>query len=181
MSFILSALRRVGSVARGEAWLALRAAPRIARSAAVIVAWSATAILLGAIVGLAAVILPPTGTFGIVAVTALVLLWAMPDLAAVPDQIVRRLFFVMLVVDLCIPFYYTIQLPGLPWISARRIATFPVIILFAIAYSGSSQVRRDVAIVLRSNRIIATCVFGFLAMIFVSIFTSIIRLKACLR
>jgi hypothetical protein len=38
---------------------------------------------LGFVVGLSAVILPPMGAFGIVAVAGLVLLWVMPDLPLV--------------------------------------------------------------------------------------------------
>ena len=173
MSAIQNVLSRAGLRAIGEAKLAFLAAPRMIRPAAVVLAWSAAAILLGMIVGLAAVILPPTGAFGIVAVVALVLLWVMPDLPAIPDRIVRRLFFIVLVVDLCVPNYYAIDLPGLPWISARRIVTFPLILLFAIAYAGSSETRRRIATILRSSRFIAICVFGYLGMTIVSIFTSI--------
>ena len=173
MSPIQTVLSRAGWRAIGEAKLAFRATPRMIRPVAVVLAWSAAAILLGMIVGLSAVILPPTGAFGIVAAVALVFLWVMPDLAAIPDRIVRRLFFVVLVVDLCVPNYYAIDLPGLPWISARRIVTFPLILLFAIAYAGSSETRRRIATVLRSSRFIAICVFGYLGMTIASIFTSI--------
>ena len=173
MSPILSALRHVGSAARGEARLAFLAAPKLLRPMAVIVAWSATAILLGTLVGLAAVNLPPTGTFGIVGAVGLALLWVTPDLPAVPDRIVRRLFFVLLVVDLCIPIYYTLIVPGLPWISARRLVTFPLILLVLLAFAGSPKVRHRVKTILNDNRIIATFVFGYLGTIMASIFTSL--------
>ena len=140
---------------------------------AVVAAWSATAILLGAIVGLAAVVLPPTGAFGVVGAVGLVLLWTMPDLAAVPDRIVRRLFFALLVVDLCIPTYYTLIVPGLPWISARRLVTFPLILLVLLAFAGSSKVRHRVKTILNDNRVIAIFVFGYLGAIMASIFTSL--------
>ena len=42
--------------------------------------WAAVASFLGFLVGFSAVVLPPTGTFGIVAVVGLVLLWVTPDL-----------------------------------------------------------------------------------------------------
>jgi hypothetical protein len=172
-SGIQNVLSRAGLRAVGEARLAFLAAPRIIRPVAVVAVWSATAILLGMIVGLAAVILPPTGAFGIVAMVALVFLWVMPDLPAIPDRIVRRLFFVVLVVDLCLPNYYAIDLPGLPWVSARRIVTFPLILLFAIAYAGSSETRKTIATVLRGSRFVTVCVFGYLGMTIISIFTSI--------
>ena len=88
-----------------------------------IVAWSVAAMALGLVVGLAAVILPPLGAFGIVAGAAVVLLWVMPDLPLVSPGLIRKAFFVMLIVDVSIPFYYMVQFPGLPWISARRLAS----------------------------------------------------------
>ncbi len=166
-------------------WLVVRAAlPRLAstalsqagaaaRAAAPFVVWSVVAVALGLIVGFAAVILPPTGAFGIVAVAGLVLLWAMPDLRTVPDQMIRRLLFLALIVDLCVPNYYTIQVAALPWISARRIVTFLLIVVFAIAFSGSSSARSRMATILRDSPIIAICAIGYFVMAFVSIFTSI--------
>ena len=138
-----------------------------------ILGWAALAIFLGSVVGLAAVLLPPMGALGIVAAVGLVLLWVMPDLAAVPDRIVRRLLFASLVVNLCVPYYYAILIEGLPFISIRRLFTFPLIILCAIAISGSGEVRRRIADIIRSDRLLSVCVFGFVVMIFVSIFTSI--------
>ena len=173
MSAIRAVLSRVSFRALGEAKFAFLAAPRIIRPVALVTAWSVTAILFGTIVGLAAVVLPPVGAFGIVAAVGLVFLWVMPDLAAIPDRIVRRLLFVVVIVDLCLPNYYAIDLPGLPWISARRIVTFPLILLFAIAYAGSSKTRRTIAAVLRSSRFITICVFGYFGMTIASIFTSI--------
>jgi hypothetical protein len=44
-----------------------------------IVAWTALCIILGIIIGLTAIILPPIGNFGIVAAAGVILLWAMDD------------------------------------------------------------------------------------------------------
>src|SRR5271156_5140769 len=111
--------------------LTLQWARSLVQGALPVMGWTAAAIFLGALVGFAAVVLPPTGAFGVPAAIGLLLLWAMPDLASVPRKTVRALFFIVLVVDLCIPTYYAIAGVGLPWISVRRLVTFPLILAFA--------------------------------------------------
>ncbi len=81
------ALSQIASIAMAETRLAGQAVPNILRSLAPIVAWSVASIALGLVVGLAAVILPPLGAFGIVAAAAVVLLWVMPDLPLVSPGI----------------------------------------------------------------------------------------------
>ena len=75
-----SRLSQVASVAVAETKLVARALPSVLRHLAPIAAWAAASIALGFVVGLAAVALPPLGSFAIVAVVGLVLLWVMPDL-----------------------------------------------------------------------------------------------------
>ena len=120
------------------------AIPNVLRYLAPMVAWSAATIALGVLLGFSAVILPPMGAFGIVAVAGVVLLWVMPDLPLVSPRI-RKAFFFMLIADLIIPFYYAVQFPGLPWISVRRLATFILIVPFLVAVAASSEVRRHIA------------------------------------
>jgi hypothetical protein len=101
-----------------ETRLALRAAAAVVRGLVPVVAWAAAAIGLGVLVGFAAVVLPPTGAFGIVAVVGVVLLWVIPEMPLVYPSLIRKAFLVMLVVSLCVPYYYMIQIGDLPWISA---------------------------------------------------------------
>jgi O-Antigen ligase len=168
-------LSHAASVAMAETRLAARAAPRVLGRVAPIVAWAAGAIAVGFIIGLAAVFLPPLGAFGIVAVGAIVLLWVMPDLPLVWPGLIRKTFFVMLITDLCIPSYYTVQVPGLPWISARRLATFSLIVPFLIAIAASSEVRRRITERLACSSLIFICVAGYLVMATLSISTSVNR------
>ena len=142
------------------------------RRALIVVAWASAAILLGCLIGLLAVVLPPMSVFGVVALAVLISLWVMPDLPVQPYRSIRRLLLVVLIVHLGLPYYSTIQIASLPWISARRMVTLPLIALFAIAYSSSSETRRRIASVLRENRAIAICVLGFPAMAVVSIVTA---------
>jgi O-antigen ligase len=166
-------LSRVASTAVGETRLAVRAAPNVVRHLAPIVAWAVASIALGFVLGLSAVILPPMGAFAIVAAAGLVLLWVMPDLPLVSPRLIRRAFFVMLVTDLIVPFYYTVQFSGLPWISARRLATFSLIVPFLVAVAASSDVRRQIMERGRASLLLFICAAGFLATAALSIFTSI--------
>jgi O-antigen ligase len=167
-------LSLVASVAVAETKLALRVAPRVVRYLAPIVAWAVAAIALGLIIGLAAVFLPPLGAFGIVAIAGVVLLWVMPDLPLVSPGFIRKAFFVMLIADLCIPNYYMVQVAGLPWISARRLATFALIAPFLIAIAASSDVRWQIMERIRASLLIFTCAVGYLVMATLSVLTSVL-------
>jgi len=167
------ALSRIASVVMAETRLAGQGVPDVLRHLAPIVAWSAASIALGVVVGLAAVILPPIGSFAIVAAAAVVLLWAMPDLPLVSPRLIRKAFFIMLIADISIPFYYTVQLPGLPWISVRRLATFALIAPFLIAISASSGVRAHMAKRIRSLPLIFICAAGYLVVAVLSNATSL--------
>src|ERR1700749_1934660 len=165
-------LYQVASIAIVETKLAALAAPRVVRYVAPIVAWALASIALGVVVGLAAVVLPPVGAFGIVVIAGVVLLWVMPDLPLVSPGLIRRASFVILIADLCVPFYYTVQFPGLPWISARRLATFALIAPFLIGIAASSEVRRVIAERIRASLLIFICAAGYLIMATMSIATS---------
>jgi hypothetical protein len=159
--------------ARRSLSIATRAIPSAILWLAPIVGWAAAALLLGAAVGLSAVILPPAGAFAIPAIAALVLLWALPQLPAVPVRTVRALFPVVLVVDLCVPVYYAIAGTGLPWISVRRIATFPLILCISLVIAGSSEARARIVRRLGGAKLVSTCAIGYLVMMALSILTSV--------
>jgi O-antigen ligase len=167
------ALPQIAAVAMAETRLAVRAIPNVLRYLFPIVAWAIATIALGIVLGFSAVILPPMGAFGIVAVAGVVLLWVMPDLPLVSPGIIRKAFFFMLIADLIIPFYYTVQFSGLPWISARRLATFTLIVPFLVAVAASSEVRRHISERVRASLLIFICAVGFLAVATLSILTSI--------
>jgi hypothetical protein len=153
--------------------VATRAIPSAILWLAPIVGWATAALLLGIAVGLSAVTLPPAGAFAVPAIAGLMLLWVLPELPAVPVRAVRALFFVVLVVDLCVPVYYAIAGTGLPWISARRLATFPLIVCIALVVAGSSEARARIARRLGDAKLISICVIGYLVMMTLSILTSV--------
>ena len=165
-------LSQVALVAVAETKLAVRAIPQLVRHIAPVVAWAIAVVGLGLIVGLAAVFLPPLAAFGIVAVVGVVLLWVMPDLPIVSPRLIRKAFFVTLIADLCIPNYYMVQFAGLPWISARRLATFALIAPFLVAIAASADVRRQITDRISASWLICICAAGYLVVATLSILTS---------
>jgi hypothetical protein len=89
-----------------------------------------------------------------------VLLWVMPDLPLVSPGLIRKALFVMLIADLCIPSYYTVQFAGLPGFSARRLTTFSLIAPFLLAIGASSDARRQIAEPIPASSLIFICVAG---------------------
>lgn len=134
--------------------------------------WSVAVILIGLLTGAMAVILPPLASIGVVALIGVVLLWAMPDLHIVPDTLLRKMFYWMVAVQLCVPAYYAIDTGILPWISVRRLFLLAVILLFALTVASSQSARNKIADTMRNNRLLAFLTLGFLTMLFISIFTA---------
>jgi hypothetical protein len=162
------ALSQIVSFAMAELRLAMRAAPDLARQVAPFVAWAAIAMGLGALVGVTAVALPPLASFAIVAAVGVVLLWVMPEVPLVFPRLIRKLFVVMFVVNICVPYYYMVQFGDLPWISVRRIVAFAFIGTFLLAVASSAQVRQRVVARASSSRLIL-CAIGYLVMAIISI------------
>jgi hypothetical protein len=171
-SVLSSTLIRAQYGARRALSIAARAIPSAILWLAPIVGWTAATLLLGAAVGLSAVILPPTGAFAIPAIAALLLLWTLPELPAVPARAVRALFPIVLVVDLCVPVYYAIAGTGLPWISVRRVATFPLILCMSLVVAASPAARARIVERLAAAKFVSTCAIGYGVMMALSIFTS---------
>jgi O-Antigen ligase len=163
---------QVVSVAAAQTRLVLRAIPGVIHYLAPIVAWAAVSITVGVGVGFAAVVLPPLAAFGIVAGVGVVLLWVMPEVPLVYPALIRKTYFIMLVVNLCVPAYYTVQFGGLPWISARRLATFSLVAPFLLAIASSHKVRDEIMQRIRPSWLLVVCALGYLVMASLSIVTS---------
>lgn len=134
--------------------------------------WSAAILLIGMLTGAMAVIFPPMASIGVVALIGVILLWAMPELQIVPDKLLRRMFFAMVFVQLCVPNYYAIDTGVLPWISIRRLFAVTVIFLFALTTAGSQTARDKIVETIKSNRLLAFLSLGFLAMLLLSLLTA---------
>ena len=135
--------------------------------------WGTSIIFIGLVTGIVAALAPPLAVAGLVVLMATLLLWALPELRFVPDRLLRKLFFVMVFVQLSVPAYWAIQLPGLPWLSVRRVFSSAVIVLFSIVVAGSMSARSTIVETLRANRALAVASLGFLVALFLSILTSV--------
>jgi hypothetical protein len=127
----------------------------------------------GVIVGASVVLFPPLFGIGLVALAVVILAWVRPDAKWVPEKLLRQSFYVFLVVELCVPAFYAAQLPGLPWISARRATQFVMVILFLLVVSGSREAREKISMRLRRDKALGICAIGFLVSLFASVFTSV--------
>ncbi len=173
MSFFRTTVTQFLATARGETRLALADAPEFFSRLLTVFGWAFLAILMGSIVGFAAVALPPMGLAGIIAVFVVILLWVLPEGPVPSDKLIRRLLYVVVFVDLSIPSWYAVQYPGTPWISARRLFTFALIVLFSVAFSASANVRKIITNVIRCNQYLFMCIGGYIVLIVASIITSI--------
>lgn len=126
---------------------------------------------VGLLVGVACVVAPPAVPFGIIGVAALILLWTMPDLRLVPQGFMRFAFLPFQFTYICVPAYYAIIIPGVPYISIRRAFLFAFVIPLVITISGSAEARRRIGRILRSAPavrffLIATCFWMLVASAF---------------
>ena len=88
------------------------------------------------------------GALGIVGGLAIILLWAMPDLPISPQPLIWKFYLIMLVADLALPIYYAVDVGGLPWISARRLASGLAVLVFLFSLFrviiGAPRNRREI-------------------------------------
>jgi hypothetical protein len=71
-----------------------------------------------------------------------------------------------------VPYYYAVQIPGLPWLTIRRLFVFSLLALFCVSAAGSASVRSRIYRVFSANRFIYVCFVGYIAMCFLSIFNT---------
>ena len=72
-----------------------------------------------------------------------VVVWALPDLPRAPTRSMTLLFFAFFIALIAWPSYLAIALPGMPWITAIRLASFPMVLFLAISLSTSQQFRAE--------------------------------------
>jgi O-antigen ligase len=128
--------------------------------------------LVGLALGGMTVILPPIAPIGVLAIPVLLLMWATPELRRVPLNTLSKAFYAVLFAEACIPYYYAVQIPGLPWLTVRRIFVLTLIVLFAVTIAGSKSARRRISETLSIHQPLAICIVGYVMMCVISIFTA---------
>ena len=134
--------------------------------------WLLFGIFFCLITGVSLVILPVYFAAGFIGIAGVVLLWTLPDVRVDLQPITRNSLFAFLVVNLVVPSYYTLILPGLPWINPRRLSLFLLVSLTALMISTSSERRSHVwALIRRSST--GYFAIGFLVIQALSVLTAI--------
>ena len=125
-------MKRIGTADTIGPWHHSRArrALLITGQIAYVARWAVAVVFIGLLVGVMAVLFSPLALSGVVALSGAFLLWALPELRLVPERSLRLFFFLMVFVQLSVPAYYAVLVPGLPWISVRRAFSGIVIVLF---------------------------------------------------
>ncbi|MFM5914763.1 MAG: O-antigen ligase family protein [Chakrabartia godavariana] len=104
-------------------------------------------------------------------VLSLLLLWVLPDGGNAPDARLRKLFLIFTAVTFLWPNYLAISLPGLPWLSMRRIFGLIMGTVFLVSLASSRSMRANIVAAMRSipllsNLIVAFFVVQIFSMIF---------------
>lgn len=80
----------------------------------------------------------------------LMVIWLLPETGKAPVGAVEWLFFAFMYALTLWPNYLALAIPGLPWITAVRLAAAPLAILFLIALSQSASFRGELKRILDS-------------------------------
>ncbi len=138
-------------------------------------AFFALCIVLGLFYGFFYTLFPPFMLIYLalpIVALSIVVIWALPDSDHAPTRLLTRLFFALLVAMMLWPNYLAIQLPGLPWMTLRRLIAFPMVGILLICVSTSSHFRAELSASLRSVRPLWVMLLAFMAVQFVTIFWS---------
>lgn len=129
-------------------------------------------VALGMLIGAMVAFLPLQLAFipiSLLACLLVVLLWALPELPAVPIRFLRPTLHVFIVVLLCLPPYMAIALPGMPWVSVRRLVLFSMLLMALLSLAGSLAVRRQVKGVVAGNGALVGVGFAFFLSLVLSV------------
>ena len=94
---------------------------------------------------------------------ALIVLWLLPDTRDAPAETLKRLLFVFTAVTFLWPNYLAIVIPGLPWLSMRRIVGIFMVVVFLYSLSTSSKMRREIVTAMNSIPLLWKLIVAFFA------------------
>lgn len=105
-------------------------------------------------------------------VLMLVVIWSLPDQKTGPTKLLTRLLFFLLIVTVLWPNYLAIALPGMPWISVRRVVGAMVGIVLLLCLSVSSDFRGRLKEALTATPFLYYGMIGFAIIQFATLFWS---------
>lgn len=102
-------------------------------------------------------------------ILGLLVIWALPQAASVPTRSITTLFYAFVVALIMWPNYLALSLPGLPWITVIRIASFPMVVLLLISVSVSADFRTRLSLAVTSVPGLWKLLVGFAVIQLISI------------
>jgi hypothetical protein len=99
---------------------------------------------------------------GPLAILAMIAIWALPQGDYAPISLLNGLFFAFFAVTFLWPDYLAVDLPGLPWLTLRRIVGFPLALTLLICVSVSGDFRAQIKNSLGADRVITSAMIIFL-------------------
>lgn len=98
------------------------------------------------------------------AIVALLVIWALPEAGRIPAKSLSRVFFAFFIIIIAWPNYFSLVLPGLPWISLRRTLGGLTTVLLLVSLSTSRDFRRRLWAVASTEKWFIRFLLGFLAL-----------------
>lgn len=129
-------------------------------------AFLAACVFVGLIYGFLYTLLPPQALVYLllpILILMMIVVWALPETEVAPRRLLAWLLFAYVGVLFLWPNYMAIQLPGLPWISLRRLIAFGATFVFLLCYSLSREFKQQVRDVIVANKWLAIMVAAFTA------------------
>ncbi|WP_261370964.1 O-antigen ligase family protein [Sphingobium sp. B2] len=103
------------------------------------------------------------------AIFALLIIWMLPDTENPPRRLLFGLMWALLVAQLVWPDYLAVDAMGLPWITALRLITLPLGLIFLISLSVSPSMRSNVKQIIASAPKVWQFLVVFMVLAFVSV------------
>jgi hypothetical protein len=94
-------------------------------------------------------------------VITLLVVWVLPESLTAPTRLLSGLFFSFFVLMTVWPDYIALSLPGLPWITIRRIIAIPLLVTLLVCLSTSSRFRSELKSVLSAAPMIPKLLVAF--------------------
>ncbi|MBX9881845.1 MAG: O-antigen ligase family protein [Sphingomonas sp.] len=111
----------------------------------------------------------PTPFLAPLGVIAALIIWVMPQISSPPYAWIDRFLIAFLFALFCWPDYLALDLPGLPWITAVRLTSFPLTALMLYALFGSPAARVRLRTIMSGSPYVAWGVVVFIALAGLSI------------
>lgn len=105
-------------------------------------------------------------------ILAMFVIWLLPETKNIPKIWIQRLGIIFVIALLCWPDYLALALPGLPWITAVRLITVPLMLIMMLCLSGSKQFRDDMKATMGGLPLVSQGVIAFSFIAFLSIVVS---------